>query len=404
MVNDADLVAAYARLTVQVGVNVQPGQLFLIDAPVEHAPFVRQVAAEAYATGAAFVDVNYADELVRRSHVEHAPDDRLGWSPPWLLERTRTVGRERGAVLIVRGDPRPDVFADLDGTRVAHARMRELGAAKLELTDGLCNWSIVAFPTEGWATKVFGEPDVARLWDAVVTATRLDEPDPVAAWRAHIAELDRRAVALSRHRFDAIRFRGPGTDLTVGLHADGSWQAAQDESNGVEHVANMPTEEVFTTPDARRTEGVVRSTYPLQIQGTVVRGLEIRFEGGRAVELHAHEGEALMRTHIAVDDGAARLGEVALVDRSSRVGKTGLVFYETLFDENAAAHVALGAASPQCVDGARVLSPAERHARGVNQSSIHIDLMIGSREVDVAGITASGEHVPILQRGDWVLR
>jgi aminopeptidase len=232
---------------------------------------------------------------------------------------------------------------------------------------------------------------------------RLDEPDPVAAWQKHIGNLERRAAGLNDRRFDALRYRGPGTDLTVGLHPESVWQAALDESIGIKHVANMPTEEVFTSPDAQRVDGTVRSTYPLQIHGTVVRGLEVRFAGGRAVEVRAEEGEALMREHVAADDGAARLGEVALVDGSSRVGKTGLVFYDTLFDENAASHIALGAAILQCVDGAGELSPEERHARGINHSSIHTDFMIGSNEVAVSGVTKHGDEVPILHNGDWVL-
>ena len=403
MTDRSELLTVYARLALEVGVNLQRGQLLEIDAPVEHAAFVRHLAAEAYAAGASFVDVQYLDQLVRRAHIEHADEERLGWSPPWLVERARALGREGGALLVVRGDPYPDALADLDGTRVAHSRMRELAEAKLELTEGLANWSIVAYPNEGWAAKVFGEPDVDRLWDAVVTATRLDEADPVAAWHSHIAKLDQRADGLSRRRFDALQFKGPGTDLTVGLHADGSWEAAEAESNGIKHVANMPTEEVFTTPDARRTEGVVRSTYPLQIQGTVVHGLEVRFEAGRAVELHADEGEALMQAYITADAGAARLGEVALVDADSRVGKTGLVFYDTLFDENAAAHIALGDAIVQCVEGAVELTPEARNARGVNHSSIHVDFMIGSPDVEVTGLTTAGDEVPVLRRGEWVL-
>ena len=182
----------------------------------------------------------------------------------------------------------------------------------------------MAYPNPGWARTVFGEPDVERLWNAVATAVRLDEPDPVAAWREHIAALQTRAAALNARRFDALRYRGPGTDLTIGLHPNSQWQAALDESNGIQHVANMPTEEVYTSPDARRVDGTVRSTYPLQVQGNIVRGLEVSFEGGRAVDVRASEGEELMRSLVAFDDGAARLGEVALVDGSSRVGRTGL--------------------------------------------------------------------------------
>lgn len=402
MGND-DRLAAYARLAVRVGLNLQPGQRLAINALIEHAPLVRAVARESYEAGAQYVDVLYGDQHVRRAHIEHAGDDELGWSPPWLVQRLDDLGRDGGALLAISGNPEPEIFGDLDGGRVARARMREVAAASLKLTGGLCNWSIVAFPNEGWARTVFGEPDVERLWQAVATAVRLDEPDPVVAWREHIENLERRAGALNERRFDSLRYLGPGTDLAVGLHPDSVWQAALDESIGIKHVANMPTEEVFTTPDARRVDGTVRSTYPLQIHGTVVRGLEVRFEGGRAVEVRADEGEELMQAQVAADDGAARLGEVALVDSSSRVGKTGLVFYDTLFDENASSHIALGAAILQCVEGAVELSPEERHARGINHSSIHTDFMIDSPELAISGITKSGDEVPILRGGDWVL-
>jgi aminopeptidase len=398
-----DRLEDYARLAVHVGLNLQSGQRLAINALVEHAPLVRAVAREAYESGARYVDVLYTDQHVRRAHIQFAPEDQLDWSPPWLVERIESLGEEGGALLGITGNPEPELFADLDGSRVGRARMKELSAASLKLTDGLCNWSIVAFPTAGWARTVFGEPDVERLWDAVATAVRLDEPDPVAAWKEHIAKLASRATALNERRFDALRYRGPGTDLTIGLLPDANWMAALERSAGIEHVANMPTEEVFTSPDARRVDGTVRSTYPLQLQGTIVRGLEVRFEGGRAVEVHADEGEELMRTHIATDDGAARLGEIALVDSDSRVGKTGLIFSDTLFDENASSHIALGMAFPQTVPGASALSTEERNARGLNHSSIHTDFMIGSLELAVSGVTHSSEEVPILRGGNWVL-
>ena len=393
----------YARLIVHVGLNLQSGQRLAINSLVEHAPLVRAVAKEAYAAGARYVDVLYTDQHVRRSHIEHVSEENLDWTPPWLVERLDSLGAEGGALLGITGNPEPELFSDLDGGRVGRARMRQLNEASLRLTDGLCNWSIVAYPNAGWAEVVFGEPDVERLWQAVATAVRLDDPDPVTAWREHIAKLATRATALNERRFDALRYRGSGTDLTIGLHPDSHWMAALEESAGIEHVANMPTEEVFTSPDARRVDGTVRSTYPLQIQGTIVRGLEVRFEGGYAVEVRAEEGEELMRTHIATDDGAARLGEVALVDADSRVGKTGLVFYDTLFDENAASHIALGMAFPGTVEGSSALSTDERHARGINHSSIHTDFMIGSTALEVSGVTHSGEEVPILRGGNWVL-
>jgi aminopeptidase len=402
MTSSPDILADYARLTVQVGLNVQPGQILAVNSLLEQAPFARAVAREAYAAGARFVDVLYGDQRVRRVHIERANEDALDWSPPWLVQRIENLGAEGGALLGISGNPEPEVFADLDGTRVGRARMRAVSEASLKLTDGLCNWSIVAYPNEGWARTVFGEPDVDRLWEAVATAVRLDEPDPVEAWQQHLRKLKQRAASLNERRFDALRYRGPGTDLTIGLHPESTWLAASDEVRGIEFVPNMPTEEVFTLPDARRVEGTVRATYPLQIQGTIVRGLEVRFEGGRAVDVRAEDGEQLMLTHMATDEGAARLGEVALVDNGSRVGRTGLVFFDTLFDENAASHIALGMSILQGHENASSLTPEERQERGINHSSIHTDFMIGSAEVDVWGVDGNGEETSLLRGGDWV--
>jgi aminopeptidase len=398
-----DRLRKYAQLAVKVGVNLQPGQVLAVNALVEHAPFAREIARAAYEAGASFVDVQYGDQHVRRAHIANAADDQLGYSPPWAVERYDELGRIGGALLAVSGNPEPELFSDLDGERVGKARMKEVAEASLRLSDGVCNWSIVAYPNEGWARTVFDEPDVERLWDAVAHAVRLDTDDPISAWREHLARLQARASALNERRFDHLRYRGPGTDLLIGLHPESAWQAALDRSNGIDHVANMPTEEVFTTPDSRRVEGTVRSTLPLQIQGNIVRDLEVRFEGGRAVEVKAGTGEDVMRTHVATDEGAARLGEVALVDGHSAVGETGLVFYDTLYDENASSHIALGAPILQAVEWAGELSPEERVARGVNHSSIHTDFMIGSVDLEVDGVTTSGEAVPILRSGDWLL-
>jgi aminopeptidase len=388
--------AEYARLAVRVGANVQPGQLVAVNGLVEHAPLMRAVAREAYAAGARYVDAQYRDDHVRRAMIEAAPEETLQWSPPWSVARVRALGEEGAAIVSITGNPEPELFAGLDESRVGRAWPRELAQETLKLSNGLSNWTIVSYPTEGWARTVFGEPDVERLWQAVSSCVRLDEPDPVEAWREHIATLEARAEAMNGRRFDALRFRGPGTDLTVGLFPETRWQAALDEAaSGIKHVANMPTEEIFASPDPARTEGVVRSTRPLQIGGTVVRELEIRFEGGRAVAIDAAGGAEVMREHANRDEGGARLGEVALVDGESRVGRTGLVFFDTLFDENATCHIALG-------EGISASYEGEADGR-INSSSIHTDFMIGGPEVDVDAVTADGEVVPLLRGDVWQL-
>jgi aminopeptidase len=248
----------YAQLAIGVGVNLQPGQRLGINCSLEHAPFARAVAAHAYAAGALFVDVAYNDPWLRRSHVSHVADDDLGWSPPWRVQRIEGL-RDGGAFLSVVGAPDPSVFDGLDGARVARSRQRELSEAHLRMTDGGCNWCVIGFPNEGWATTVFGAPELERLWQAVAIATRLDQPDPDAAWREHAAVLEARAARLDELAFDELHYRGPGTDLRVGLLPGALWMAAYEESGGIRHLANIPTEEVFTTPDARRVSCPLRA-------------------------------------------------------------------------------------------------------------------------------------------------
>ena len=386
-----------------MGVNLQPGQVLAVDCLLDHAPLARALAGEAYAAGARYVDCFFVDQQVRRSHIEAAPAEMLDWSPPWLVRRFQDLDNGQGALIAITGNPEPDLFASLDGVRLARARMQDLARVSLDLTDGHCNWTVIASPNEGWARTVFGEPDTERLWQAVAAAVRLDEPDPVAAWQTHMGRLRARAEILNGRRFGSLRFLGPGTDLRVGLHPDSSWLAAIDVANGIEYLPNMPTEEVFTCPDARRVDGVVTATYPFELHGMLVEGLRIRFVDGRATEIDANVGADLVRAHAATDDGAGRLGEVALVDRHSRVGRTGLVFYNTLFDENAASHIALGSAVRQANPRGSSLGPEERHEAGINDSLVHTDFMIGSSAVAVSGLTDDGEDVPILLDGDWVL-
>jgi aminopeptidase len=395
--------AAYARLIVGVGVNLEPGQTLGVEAYVEHAPLARAVTRAAYEAGAAQVDVLYKDEGVRRATVETAPDEALGVTRPWMLARQSSF--EGQAYLLIRGHPDPTMFDGLDGGRVARTRHREEDALWLrQVSERLVNWALVASATEGWARAIFGEPDTDRLWEAIFRTVRLDEPDPAAAWREHADRLAERSTLMNERRFDALRYRGPGTDLVIGLLPGSTWQGARDVTRwGREHVANLPSEEIFTTPDCRRADGHVRSTRPLVTSGTLVEGLELRFEDGRIVEVRAERGEDVVRGQVAMDEGSARLGEVALVDGSSRVGREGIVFYETLFDENATSHIAYGQGFASSVEGMAGLSSEEQRAAGIAQSSLHTDFMVGGPEIEIDGLTANGDAVPIVHGEDWQL-
>jgi aminopeptidase len=394
---------AYADLIVRVGTNLQSGQTLLINALLDHAPLVRELTEAGYRAGARFVDVTYVDMHVRRSFIEHAAEEDLTYTQPWTLARSSSL--DGNALIMIAGDPEPTLLSDVDPSRVGKARaIKALEAQLASQNARTVNWAIAAYPTAGQAQQMFGEPDVERLWAAYQTAVRLDQEDPVAAWQAHSEKLIARSKQLDDRAFDAIRFSGPGTDLLVGLLPGARWMGGGGETvDGIFHVANLPTEEVFTAPDWRRTEGTVRSTRPLALAGMIVEGLEMRFEAGKAVEVRASVGADTVTAQMDSDDFGRVLGEIALVDGESAVGKTGLTFFDTLFDENAACHIAYGAAVTFGIDGLDGLSPDELRARGINVSNVHTDFMIGGPEVAVDGITKDGTAVPILREDVWQL-
>ena len=394
---------AYADLIVRVGANVQPGQTLLINALLDHAPLARELTEAGYRAGARFVDVAYLDMHVRRSFIEHAAEEDLNHTHPWSLSRSSSL--DGNSLIMIAGDPEPTLLADLDQRRVGMTRPIKAMEAQLAAQNArTVNWCIAAYPTPGQAEQMFGKPDVDRLWEAYQVAVRLDEADPVHAWRAHSEKLLARCLELDGYAFDAIHFSGPGTDLTVGLLPEARWKGGGgDTVDGIFHVANLPTEEVFTAPDWRRTEGTVRSTKPLALAGTIVEDLEMRFEAGKAVEVRASTGVDAVVGQMDSDDFGRALGEIALVDGESRVGKTGLIFFDTLFDENAACHIAYGAAVTFGIEGLEGQSPDELRARGINVSNVHTDFMIGGPKVAVDGLTKDGKAVPILREDVWQL-
>jgi aminopeptidase len=398
---DGELLERYADLIVSVGANVQPDQVVAIDALPEARPLVKAIAARAYEKGARYVDVHYFDAEVKRIRAERAREETLGWVPPWLPQRLLGLGELDSARIVLVPLVPPGL---LDGVDPARAGLDRLPTVKesFELIDKRAlAWTLSPFPTEQWAHVVY--PDLApeaaleQLWQDVAHVCRLDEPDPAQAWHDRIEQIWESARRLDELDLDALHFVGPGTDLTVGLLPSSRFAKEGGSSQtrtGVRHVPNIPTEEVYTTPDPERTEGVVRATKPLDVAGSLVTDLRIRFEGGRAVEIDAATNADALRGRCAADDGAARLGEVALVDRESRIGKLGRTFYTTLLDENAASHLAFGDAY-----SAPIGDPAD--IPRINESAVHIDFMIGSDDVTVTGRTKSGEDVPILVGGAW---
>ena len=394
----------YAELVVKVGANVGEGQIVNIDGHIDHAPLVRAIAEASYRAGAKYVDVLYWDPRVKRERILHASEDSLSHVPEWMNDRNRGLIAAKGCSISVRGEADPDLLADLDQRRAGMDRMPVVDTRIEVVQSEEVNWTIATYPTEGWAKAIYGEPDVERLWGDMLKFMRLDQPDPVKAWEEHLERLMQRAKALNERQFDRLTFEGPGTDLTIGLLPGSIWHAAYfNTKDGRRHVPNMPTEEVFTTPDYRRTEGTVRATRDLATGGTVVRGLEMTFKAGVVVDMKADDGHGIVAGQHATDEGAVRLGEVALVDSASPIGQSGMTYLDPLVDENATCHIAYGSGYPMCVKGGFEMSLEERDAAGINVSTVHTDFMIGGPDVAVHGYDASGTKVPVIIDDVWQL-
>ncbi len=399
MGDHSDLTRKLAELIVGFGANVQPGQLVGVSSYIGKEELTREIARAAYARGAQFVDVLYSDQLLKRERLRGAAEETLDYIPPWMRDRLRHFSDRHAARVSLSGPQAPHALDEIPAERAGRDLLPYLPETGEVVDAATTNWCVAPAPTADWATAVYpglpaGEA-LDRLWQAMAHICRLESDDPEAAWRERMAVLKQSALRLTQRRFDAIHLHGPGTDLTVGLFPSSVWHAAEFLTvDGLEHFPNIPSEETFTTPDPLRVDGHVSATLPLELYGSVISGIRVQFEAGRAVRIDADQNAEALRAACAKDDGGTRLGELALVDGGGRIGPLETVFYDTLIDENAASHIALGSGY-----SLGVRDPSDK-AR-VNRSQVHIDFMIGSPALDVDGITSAGEHVPVLRGGAW---
>jgi aminopeptidase len=397
-----------AEVAVKVGLQLRQGQDLLLTAPVVALPLVRKIAEHAYKAGAGIVSSFFSDEELTLARYRHGHDASFDHAADWLYQGMAKAFSENTARLAIVGD-NPMLMAGQDPARVARASKANSKAyqpALEKITNFETNWNIIAYPSPSWAKLVF--PDVpedvavAKLADAIFAASRVDREDAVPAWDRHNAVLRERTDWLNGQRFSALKYSGPGMDLTIGLADGHEWEGgAATAKNGITCNANIPTEEVFTTPHCRRVSGYVVSSKPLSYQGTLIDNIRVKFEEGRIVEAKASRGEEVLNKVLDTDEGARRLGEVALVPHSSPISKSGLLFYNTLFDENAACHIALGQCFSKCFVGGDKLSPEQIAGQGGNKSFIHIDWMIGSGDIDIDGVHTDGRRVPVFRKGEW---
>jgi len=410
------MLRAYADLTITIGLNLQPRQRLLIIGPIanggaslEAAPLVREITASAYRAGARLVETLWGDEAALAARLQHAPRDSFGEFSAWLPNALVQHIEGGHAVLSIYAND-PDQLKDAPPDLVAtlqQATARSVRPFREHISRNQTNWAVVAAAASSWATRVFpgAEPSqrVARLWDAISRLCRLDRPDPIAAWETHLFGLAARTDYLNAKQYSALRYTGPGTALTIGLPPGHVWVGGRSaNAAGILFAPNLPTEEVFTMPHKDRVDGVVRSTKPLSYGGTLIENFSLRFEQGRVVAVKAERNETVLQRLVEMDAGAARLGELALVPHSSPVAQTGVLFYNTLFDENAASHVALGAAYTFTLRGGEAMSEDEFEQSGGNRSATHVDFMIGSPQLDVDGVLPGGAVEPVMRAGEWI--
>jgi aminopeptidase len=398
-----------ARVAIEVGLGLAHGQELVMTAPLEAVPLARRITEQAYRAGASLVTTLYTDDEALLLRYRHAPGDAFDTAAGWLYDGMGAAYKRGAARLAITGAS-PLLLSNEDPEKVGRANTAVSKAYRpaLELiTRHEINWTIVAAATPAWAATMFPddapEAAMAKLWDAIFRTTRVDGEDPVANWKAHDAGLQQRANYMNEKRYSALHYRGPGTDFRLGLADDHLWMGGGTRAgNGLYCIPNTPTEEIFTTPHKDRADGTVRASKPLSYQGTMIEGIEVRFEAGRIVQANASRGLEVLEKLISTDDGARRLGEVALVPHSSPIAASGLLFYNTLFDENAASHIALGQAYTSCLKDGDKLTPEELAAKGANDSLVHVDWMIGSGELDIDGITSTGAAEPVMRKGEWV--
>jgi aminopeptidase len=376
----------------------------------QFAPLVREIAKAAYAVGAKYVDAIFADEEMLRIRAQHAPKGTFDIYPKWQIEAIKDMIANGDALLTVAGS-NPDLLGGLDPDVVGQMQRTHLenwSPVSEKVTTNAINWCVAAAAGEAWAKKIFPDLSVVeaqeKLWRAIFETTRIDQPDPIAAWNKHIAALRERALYLQNKQYTALHYKGPGTDFTLGLPSGHLWISAQSMAqNGIAFTANMPTEEVFTLPDRNRADGVISATFPLSYGGTLIEDFQVHFESGRITKVNAKRGEAVLQKLVDTDEGSQRLGEVALVPASSPIGQRGHLFYNTLFDENASCHIAIGRAYRFTLAGGTELNDQEFIAAGGNVSLNHVDFMIGSPQMDIDGITKDGSREPVMRKGEWAI-